>query len=268
LQQRIRREAVDCCHALQEQGCTLAECGRLLHLAPRTLRQWDHDCRRAETIRLVPLGRPAARSPVPVRQAILDYFKLVGPGVGVPTLREQFQSVPRAELADLLARYRAVCRARHLQWQRVLHWQTPSRVWAADFTQPSRLGAAGLPPIAGRYPYLLAVRDLASGYVLAWQALPNLTEEATRAALACLFARHGAPLILKIDNGSAFRADAFKAFLDRSGVIPLYSPPSCPGNNGAIEATIGSLKKRTEDQAREQGRSGRWQLADLHRPRI
>ena len=45
--------------------------------------------------------------------------------------------------------------------------------------------------------------------------------------------------------------------------IPLYSPPSCPGYNGAIEAAIGSLKKRTEDHAREQGRSGLWQLADL-----
>jgi hypothetical protein len=43
----------------------------------------------------------------------------------------------------------------------------------------------------------------------------------------------------------------------------LYSPPSCPGYNGAIEAAIGSLKNRTEDQAREQGRSGLWALADL-----
>ena len=66
-----------------------------------------------------------------------------------------------------------------------------------------------------------------------------------------------------MDNGSAFRADEFKQFLETSGVIPLYSPPSCPGYNGAIEAAIGSLKKRSEDQAREQGRSGRWTFADL-----
>jgi hypothetical protein len=45
--------------------------------------------------------------------------------------------------------------------------------------------------------------------------------------------------------------------------IPLYSPPSCPGYNGAIEVAIGSLSKRTEDQALEQGRSGRRQFADL-----
>ena len=262
LQQRIRREAVDCYHHLRDQGRTLEQCGRLLNLSPRTLRQWDCDCRR-ETIALVPVGRPTARSPLPVRQAILDYFKLTGPGIGVPTLQERFQGVARAELADLLARYRDVWRARHASWQRVLHWQTPGRVWAADFTAPSRYGGAGLPPIAGRYPYLLAVRDLASGCMLAWQALPNLTVEVTSEALARIFARHGAPLVLKMDNGSAFRADAFKEFLETAGVIPLYSPPSCPGYNGAIEAAIGSLKNRTEDRARAQGRSGRWALADL-----
>ena len=99
--------------------------------------------------------------------------------------------------------------------------------------------------------------------MLAWQALPNLTEEVTSEALARLFAVHGAPLVLKMDNGSAFRADAFKEFLETSGVIPLYSPPSCPGYNGAIEAAIGSLKNRTEDQAHAQGRSSMWAPADL-----
>src|SRR5262249_45854265 len=106
-------------------------------------------------------------------------------------------------------------------------------------------------------------RDLASGYVLAWQPLPCLTEEVTGAALADLFLLHGAPLVLKMDNGSAFRAAALKHFLEASGTIALYSPPSCPGYNGAIEATIGSLKKRTEDQAAQHGRSGSWQHDDL-----
>jgi transposase InsO family protein len=201
---------------------------------------------------------------LPVRQAILDYLKLTGPGVGVPTLHDHFLDVPRAELADLLERYRAVCRARHTKWQRVLHWQTPGRVWAADFTEPALYGTArSLPPIAGRYPHVLAVRDLASGCMLAWQALPAMTEQVARAALGRLFALHGPPLILKVDNGSAFRAANFQELLEASGVIPLYSPPSCPGYNGAIEAAIGSLKKRTEHQAREQGRSALWRLADL-----
>ena len=152
---------------------------------------------------------------MPVRQAILDDLKLTGPGIGIPTLQEHFPDVARGELADLLARYRAVYRVRHAPRQRVLHWQTPGRVWAADFTEPSRYGLAPtLPPIAGLYPYVLAVRDLASGCMLAWQALPAMTEQVARAALGRLFALHGAPLILKVDNGSAFRAALLQAFLE------------------------------------------------------
>lgn len=263
LQQEIRHEAVACYHGLHEQGLTLTQCSALLHLPARTLRSWDQACR-PETTGLVPVGRPLARSPLPVRRAILDYLKLTGPGVGVPTLLEHFQDVARGELADLLTRYREVCRVRGRSYPRVLHWQTPGRVWAADFTEPSRYGRAGsLPPIAGSYPYVLAVRDLASGAMLAWQPLPAVTEEATQVALRRLFAWYGAPLILKVDNGSAFRALAFQEFLQSYAVIPLYSPPSRPSYNGAIEAAIGSLKKRTEERAQAEGRAGRWELADL-----
>ena len=266
LQQDIRRQAVACYHALHDAGLTLEQCGRLLQLAPRTLRAWDQDSRGA-TLGLAAVGRPPVRSPLPVRQAILDYLKLTGPGIGMPTLQAHFGAVARAEIADLLARYRAVYRARYPLCPRVLHWQTPGRAWAADFTTPSRYGLPGvLPPIlgdGGSYPYVLAVRDLASGTMLAWQPLPALTEEVSAAVLACLFALHGAPLVLKVDNGSAFRAAAFQELLAASGVLPLYSPPSCPGYNGAIEAAIGSLKKRTEAQAQAQGRAGRWTTADL-----
>jgi transposase InsO family protein len=263
LQQDIRKEAVACYHWLHDQNLTLAQCSQLLHLAARTLRAWDYACQ-TEAIRPQPVGRPPMRSALPVRQAILDYLKLTGPGVGVPTLQEQFCGVARGELADLLRRYRAVCRARFVAYGRVLHWQTAGRVWAADFSEPSCWGQAGsLPPIAGSYPYVLAVRDLASGLTLAWEPLPDLTEETTQAALQRLFNLHGAPLVLKVDNGSAFRAQAFLEFLQASGVFPLYSPPSCPGYNGSIEAAIGSLKRRTEEQARVAGRSGRWELADL-----
>jgi hypothetical protein len=47
---------------LRDQGCTLEQCGRLLNLASRTLRQWDQDCRlsRPETITRVGVGRPTA----------------------------------------------------------------------------------------------------------------------------------------------------------------------------------------------------------------
>jgi transposase InsO family protein len=262
LQEQVRQHVTDYAERLQDAGLTWAQCGALLHLSPRTLRYWALE-RCGQTLGPAPVGRPLTSAPLPVRQAIIADLKLLGTGVGVPTLQQHFPAVARSELAGLRERFRAVCRRRYRQPARVLHWQTPGRVWAADFTEPSCPGGAVLPPLAGRYPYVLAVRDLASGMMLTWEPLLRLTEEVTQAALARLFALHGAPLILKVDNGSAFRADAFQDFLEAEEVIPLYSPPSCPGYNGAIEAAIGSLKNRTERHAHAQGHAGRWELTDL-----
>ena len=50
---------------------------------------------------------------------------------------------------------------------------------------------------------------------------------------------------------------ALKEFLREKSVIELYSPPHQPSYNGSIEATIGSLKKRTDQQAAWAGRSRR-----------
>jgi hypothetical protein len=68
-------------------------------------------------------------------------------------------------------------RFRHL-WQldprelsSVLHWQHPGTVWAMDHAEPHR-------PIDGRWPRILAVRDLASGYQVAW--LPVLVKKGVR----------------------------------------------------------------------------------------
>ena len=43
----------------------------------------------------------------------------------------------------------------------VLHWHRPGAVWAMDHTEPPT-------PIDGRWPHVLAVRDLASHMQLAW----------------------------------------------------------------------------------------------------
>jgi transposase InsO family protein len=262
LQQTLRQEAVTCYQQLQDQGATLDEVAQRLGLRPRTLRYWEHLSRPASCALL--LGRPLVRSPRPERQAVLDYFKLVGPGVGLPTLQEKFPALARAELTDLLGRYRAVCRVRYGSSLHVLHWQVPGRVWAMDFAALTWHGLPGtLPPVAGKYPYLLAVRDLASGYQLAWVPVSAASAAETQTVLARLFREHGAPLGLKSDNGPPFRADDMKKFLAEEAVFPLFSPPACPGYNGAIEAAIGSLKTRTQRHAVAHGHGGLWTEDDL-----
>ena len=113
-------------------------------------------------------------------------------------------------------------------------WPVAGRVWAIDFTGP-------VTPIEGRDRYLLAVRDLGSGRQLLWRPVEAATGEAARAALAGLFAEHGAPLVLKCDNGSPFVGAVVAGLLAACGVAALVSPPYWPAYNGAVEAGIGGL---------------------------
>ncbi len=109
---------------------------------------------------------------------------------------------------------------------------------------------------------MLAVRDLASGQQLLWQpVVTEATAEVLR-ELTMLVTLHGAPLVLKMDNGSAFIAEALHRFLAVWQVQPLYSPPRMPTYNGSIEAANGSLKTRTQQQAEQAGHPGTWSVAD------
>ena len=164
--------------------------------------------------------------------------------------------MPRAELADLVRRYRRLWRRRHTQLLHTLRWTTPGVVWAMDFAQAPQ-------PIDGVHRYLLAVRDLASGQQLLWLPVSAPTAEVTVAALRALFAWHGAPLILKTDNGSPFCAEATLDLLCEKEVLPLFSPTYTPEYNGAAEAGIGSLKTRTETHATRLGRPGHWTADDV-----
>jgi transposase InsO family protein len=176
--------------------------------------------------------------------------------LGVPTLREHFPNMARAELADLVRRYRVVWRERNRQPLRVLHWTTPGRVWAIDFAEAPA-------PIEGRFPHLLAVRDLASGMQLLWRPIEAATADAAAAALDSLFASHRPPLAVKCDNGSPFGAAAVQDLLGRHRVATLSSPPLTPRYNGGIEAGIGSLKERTNAAAARAGHPAFWTPDDL-----
>jgi transposase InsO family protein len=203
----------------------------------------------------MPLGRPVTRSARQQRNAVLAVLAEVGPALGLPTLRQSFPDMHRAELEDLLRRYRRFWRRRYTHQLYALRWQQPGTVWAVDHAEPPQ-------PIDGTYAYLLAVRDLASGRQLLWLPQTQSTSQQTIAALSSLFALHGAPLVLKMDNGSAFCAEDLVDFLHRALVIPLFSPPRTPRYNGAIEAGIGSLKTRTEVHATHHGHPAHWTWED------
>jgi hypothetical protein len=65
-----------------------------------------------------------------------------------------------------------------------LEWRRSGTVWAADFKQRRE-------PIEGLYGWILAVKDLASGYQLAWLPVEEATAEVVQATYARLFVEQG-----------------------------------------------------------------------------
>src|SRR5262249_3061484 len=209
-------------------GWACHEVANRLRLSPRTLRQWHVDLRQ-QRLRLQPLGRPTCRSSVGQRNDVIALIDELGPRIGVPTLRDCFPRMARAELEDLLKRYRRLWRKRHQQALHVLHWQVPGTLWAMDYTEAPA-------PLDGLYRYVLAIRDPPSGQQLLAHPVAIATADEALLALQSLLALHGPPLVLKTDNGSPFCAGPTLDFLHQTRVIPLFSPPRTPRYNGAIEA--------------------------------
>ena len=248
-EQAARRHVVELGTHLTNDGWKWSRVAGFFQISDRTLRRW---CRHRVPVML---GRPVRHSLPDARNAVIHLLEALGPHVGVPTLRMCFPAMSRAELTDLLRRYRRAWRRRNRVPLRVLKWSGIGSVWAIDFTGPR-------PAIEGRYPYLLAVRDLASGRQLLWRPVEAATGETARDMLAGLFAEHGAPLVVKCDNGSPFTSAAVEELLVAHGVVALVSPPYWPRYNGSVEAGIGSLKVRTAAWAARAGRAGDWTWDD------
>jgi transposase InsO family protein len=198
---------------------------------------------------------------VATRNEIIGFLHHVtGPAIGVPALQALFHEVPAVLLEDLLTRYRRVWRRRYQNKGFRLTWHVSGAVWAMDFSEAPYL-------IDGVCQYLFAVRDLASHYQIAWIPVPDLRAETVLPLLEQLFEEHGAPLVLKSDNGSAFIAELLIDFLAAEQVSQLFSPPRRPQYNGALERSNGVLKTYTGLHAIREGHPFRWTSDDLEHAR-
>ena len=133
---------------------------------------------------------------------------------------------------------------------------TPGTVWAMDFAQMKR-------PVDGIFPYVLAVRDLASGRTLAVMPILRKDSPSTRDVLKALFLWYPPPLVLKSDNDKAFKTAEIRELLDANGVIPLYSPAYYPQYNGACETGIGAMKTFACHAAALRGYPGEFTSDDI-----
>ena len=237
------------------RGCNDADCARHLGLCVPTLRRWRRHWR-ADRLALRRRGRPPQRGDPAERREVVRVLTRIAARTGLPTLRRAFPGVPRAELVELQQRCRRVVHHRRHETAHVLRWTRPGSVWAIDFTEPPC-------PIDGCFSRVTAVRDLAAQYQLL--VLPGHDERAdsTLRILDMLIEHHGAPLVLKLDNGSAFVDHRLKDWATLHGVMLLYSPPRMPEYNGAIEAGIGAVVTRAFHHAARNGRQAHWTCDDL-----
>ena len=151
---------------------------------------------------------------------------------GAPALFQEVRAWLSRRSFQILVRERRqeIAREREAACTRI-EWSRPAAVWAMDPGQQD-----------GRQWNL--VSDLASRFRFDVFAAAMLPARAIAGQLAELFARHGAPLVLKRDNGSNLAGEEVDELLDAHGVIALNSPPHYPGYNGAIEYAQRELKAR------------------------
>lgn len=229
-------------------------------ISPGTWRNWRR-WQQATSPPLAKRGRPPRCASQVERQAATRFLVEHGSQVPLHALREHLPAVPRAELADLRRRYQHICKRRLDRFRGRLIWKWVGAVWAIDFTEPKEY-------IGGTDRWILAIRDLASGHQLAWLSFTQATAEGVVQVLRALFLEHGAPLVLKSDNGCQFMAQVTLTLLVQWHVVPLFNPPRRPAYNGGLERTHPILKSYTAAAAQAQGRPAALLPEDLETARL
>jgi|SRR5208283_3289205 len=193
------------------------------------------------------LGLPLWQKPGPKKSALLDWSKFYpllrqlthrhSRTQGTGALYERFaDSISRRQLGYLVQELRQdqLDTMKHIQWL----WS--GLVWSVDATEYGPEGYQIIPvqDLASRYRFQPLVIDQLDGLLIAQH-------------VEKLFRQHGAPLLLKRDNGSPFNNQHMDELLARYRVLPLNNPPACPRYNGAEEKSIRDLKEHLEERRGE-----------------
>jgi transposase InsO family protein len=244
IEAEVRKEAVAYEALVVTTGGTKEDAAADLGVSPRTLRSWVESPGGTEL-----RGRPRVVLTEERAEEVRESLDDLGPRGGVATLKHLHPAVTRRNLKGLVTAYREAYIKDHGLFTEKLKWPESGTVWTLDHTE--------LPvPATEGERYALSVRDLGSGFQLLWEPVQSPDATSTVRLLLDLFFKHGAPLVLKSDNGSAFIAWLTKKLLAWWSVMHLLSPPRRPGYNGFVEVGMQWLKPRTEHAARRAGHGG------------
>jgi hypothetical protein len=218
-------------------GLKARQLGLRLGVPRTTWQRWQTRAKKGDSLLQKPgpkkLG-PLPLAEVGVEIATLRHRLKRTHGTGV-LYQQHRDGISRRELAVKVREERQrQSREKRGRKQR-LRWKQANLAWAIDATEYGRDGR-------GQRLWVHAVKDLASRYQMEPLTALESSGVAVARHLETLFLQHGAPLLLKRDNGSVFNHHAVNEVLARWGVIPLNSPAYYAPYNGAIEQGIRELK--------------------------
>jgi transposase InsO family protein len=211
-----------------QSHCTWRQLSR--HVPYATLMRWRQRRRRG----LALYQRPGPKKSVPLDWA--EFYPLLQ-SLNHGRMRSQSTTLLYQRFAASLSRrqlrsYVRDFRQQQLDTMKHIHWLWSGLAWSLDATE-----------YGDDHWQIIPVQDLASRYRFAPLVTDRLDGRQIAHHLEQLFQQHGPPLFLKRDNGSPFNNQHIDQLLARYGVLPLNSPPACPRYNGAIEKSIGDLKR-------------------------
>ena len=157
------------------------------------------------------------------------------PGAGA-LYRENQAGISRRDFHDLIHEVRLDLRHKDLATMTRITWHHPGTAWAVDDLHVGYTAT-------GELLWSSTVTDLASSYRLPEPLLgtPACGEELA-GHLDRLFAKYGAPIVIKQDNGGNLNHPMVEEVCARYGVLRLTSPIKYPRFNGAIEHGQGEIR--------------------------
>lgn len=121
--------------------------------------------------------------------------------------------------------------------------EEPNEIWSADFKGKFRMGNT-------EYCNPLTIADSYSRYLFAITGLEKADAESCKPIFEKTFREYGLPDFLHTDNGAPFgsvqslrRMTMLSVWLMELGIIPVYSDPASPGQNGRHERMHRDLKR-------------------------
>jgi len=178
------------------------------------------------------------------------------PSWGVGRLRRAISGLPKNSTRAYVHRLLRVHARRRRRMWRTLEWNLSGAVWAIDGTWLDH-------PVAPNGRRALVVVELHSRQTLSLESVPGERAASVVACLEGLFEEHGAPLVMKADNGSAFIAAQVAELCRRYGITLLHSPVRRPRYNGTCEISGRWAKERALEAARMRGSPDALCQADL-----